>query len=850
MAELVSGVHSKGALVHSTEEASGFPTLGFYGTQAIFRGAKWLRVASGAEDIKIYDFVLIKLGLLDPTAVSSVNAPYLDKIDHTLTNFSRLFEEGKSLMKMGLLNKVDPSPKLFFNISSPRDLLEANLALRNLAEKVIFDGLFSTQSGELTEVQRLRITQTKFLGPWTLSQMTDGDISIEEALLLITCLGLQKQTKKIQVCDPATGNFHKNFQSNMLTSKSSHKLIFLDPNELLKSLPEAIYNPDKDIDDTNMLFEGTKLIAETVLGELESPFSMLSSPSQQKLVRDLMDASVDHEKVRLIIDQLETYFPDEQRETVLKYKNEIDQKTRFAFKKCRELVENLPTEDTLNDALKNIEARARLTKALELKDFLEEKFNQFRSVILNYLQLLSEEYQIKNPMTICIQWIVQGTEITETMEITKTCAIARRVLCPITSESNRSDLVYFSSDEKEESVVSRWRSLRQEHSLSDRQLAGCLLLLYQGNKVPDELMPFLSFLMILLLGKEPSYDSASFAANFILLLSIKYGVHTFEEALSRMPMIPQGAIAAKQFLLHISGKPLDALSRVQYKDKKQVSESIFLPTSNSFLGSANDWIQVYDDVATTALECCRRLFFQDLDPENPHLLQLQTDLKLLLEKDELEVWDIPLFLKTFSERKELLKKPNDIDDILPFLHQKNKCAARFLRSMGQIVHVESNAAEQCARFLTRGVDLSNSRVQELQQIIDKQNSEIWQYEMLSTIERRGKGPVSEAMKKTITGWDPSTVFRTHKINPYDYSDAGIREMNKAWDAYFMQSMSSYQMIEGFDKLREWALDNYLIPTPYYELVSAIDPENSVNDEDPLAKWAISYILDRHPLRNR
>jgi hypothetical protein len=58
------------------------------------------------------------------------------------------------------------------------------------------------------------------------------------------------------------------------------------------------------------------------------------------------------------------------------------------------------------------------------------------------------------------------------------------------------------------------------------------------------------------------------------------------------------------------------------------------------------------------------------------------------------------------------------------------------------------------------------------------------------------------------------------------------------------------MAKGFDKLREWALDNYLIPTPYYELVSAIDPENSVNDEDPLAKWAISYILDRHPLRNR
>ena len=213
------------------------------------------------------------------------------------------------------------------------------------------------------------------------------------------------------------------------------------------------------------------------------------------------------------------------------------------------------------------------------------------------------------------------------MEITKTCAIRRRVLCPETSESNRSDLVYFSSDDNEESVASRWKSLCLQHSFSDCQLADYLLLLYQGDRIPDGLIPFLSFLMILLLGKEPAYDSASFAANFILLFSVKLGVHTFKEALGRMPMIPQGAIAAKQFLLHVSGKPLDALARVQYKNKKQVPESIFLPTSTSFLGSADDWIQVYDDVATTALECCRHLFFQDLDLENPYLLQLQTALR-------------------------------------------------------------------------------------------------------------------------------------------------------------------------------------------------------------------------------
>lgn len=677
--------------------------------------------------------------------------------------------------------------------------------------------------------------------------MTDGKISIEEALLLITCLGLQKNNKKIRICDPATGNFHKDFHSNMLISKSSYKLIFLDPDELLKSLPKTAYNPEQEYKDTEMLFKGTKLIVDKVLEILESPLSSLPELLQLKLKRDLMDSSVDHEKVRLIIDQLEIYFPDEQREDVLRYKTDIDQDTQYAFKKCQELVKNLPTQETLNDALKNIEARARLTKASQQKKILEKKFNQFEAVILNYLKLLSEEYQIKNPVTICITWIVQGIEITETMEITKTCAITRRVLCPKTSESNRSDLVYFSSDDNEESVASRWKSLCLEHSFSDCQLADYLLLLYQGDRIPDGLMPFLSFLMILLLGKEPAYDSASFAANFILLFSIKLGVHTFKEALGRMPMIPQGAIAAKQFLLHVSGKPLDALARVQYKNKKQVPESIFLPTSTSFLGSADDWIQVYDDVATTALECCRRLFFQDLDLENPYLLQLQTALNLL-EKDELEIWDIPICLRLFSERKELVKNQRNIHAILR-LNQKNEYASRFLCSMGQIVDDENNAGEQCARFLMRGVDLNNSSIHKLQQIIDKQNSEDWQNWMLSQL-KEIKGPIDEAMEKAIVEWNPFTVFCIHNIDHYDYSVVGISRMDKAWDAHFMQYMSSYQSNKNFAKLRQWALDNYRIPVSYHGLASAIDPDNAVNEEDPLAKWAIMYILDRHPLRKR
>lgn len=846
MTQLVTSVNSKCILAPTSDKILGFPSLGDYGIQAIHRGAKWIGVSSSAEDKKIFDFVLIKLGFLNPTAVTSIDDPLQTRIAKSTINFSRLFEEGTSLMKkIGLLQKIEPSSDLSFDITSPKDLLEANLALRDLAEKAIFKSLFPSQTNELTEAQRLRITQTKFLGPLTLSQMLKGNISTEQALLLITCLGLQKNKHKIRVCDPATGNFHKDFQANMLTSKPCYKLIFLDPNELLKSLPKATYDVDQDSEDTYILFEGTKMIVKVILGELDGHFSSLSKPSQLKLVNDLMHASVDHEKVQLIIDQLETYFPDEHKDAVLKCKALIAQETKGAFKKCRELVQKLPTPQKFDDALKNIEARARLTKASQQKDFLEKNFNLYKEDILNYLKLLSQEYKIDNSVPFTLTWIVQGTKITETMEITKTCAIARRVLCPKTSANNRSDLVYFSADANEESVVSRWKSLCQEHSLSDCQLAEQLLLLYQGKTISVKLVPFLSFLMILLLGKEPAYDSASFAANFILLFSIKLGVHSFEEALSRMPMIPQGAIAAKQFLLHVSGKPLDALSRVQYKDKKQVPESTFLPTSASFLGSANDWIQVYDNVATTALECCRRLFFKDIDPENPHLLQLQTDLKLLLDKDELAVWDMPLLLRLFSERKFLINHGKD-SDAIDIIDQKNKCAARFLRAMGETVHAKSNSSEQCARFLTRGVDLSNPKIKELQQIIDKQDSENWQTWMLSQQEER-TGSVLEAMEKTIRGWDPSAVCRTLNIDPYDDSDETISKMDKEWDRHFLSYMSPYQSEKNFAELRAFTFNHYRLPVSYYDLASAMDPENGLNDEDPLAKWAISYILDRHPL---
>lgn len=845
MAQLATGIYARGTLP-LTEVGFEFPTVGNYQIQAIQRGAQWIKVRARAEDKEIYDFVLSRLGFLDSAVPHSVKAPYHTKIVQNTNNFSRFFEEGKSLIRQGLSRTRVVFPNPIFYIQSPHDLLEANLTLKDFSEYVISRNLFPLQNGELTESQRLRLTQTKFLAPLTLSEMTGGEISIEEALLLITCLGLKKNNKpKICVCDPATGNFNQDFQHNMLTSH--YKLIFLDPAELLESLLKSDFDLDKDYSDTKLLFEGTKLIVKNILGSeaFQALFSSPSDLSQSRLVSDLIKASVDHNTVWQIIDNLETYFPFEQREAALRCKSDIVRDTQSAFKKCQELAKNLPNKKKFFDELKNIEAKNRLTMAAFQKGALQEKFNKFRAVILKFLDDSSCEYQINDSTTLNITWVVQGVEIKERMEITKACAIARRVLCPTISASSRSDLVYFSLDSDEESVVSRWKLLCQQNNLSDRQLANHLLSLYQGNEIPMEFRPFLSFLMILLLGKEPMYDSASFAANFILLLSIKLGVHTFEEALRKMPMIPQGAIAAKQFLLHVSGKPLDVSVRVQYKDKKQVPESTFLSTSTSFLGLAHDWIQVYDDVATTALECCRRLFFQDHDLDNPSFVQLQTDLAPLFEKDKLEIWDIPLHLRLFSERKALNKNSkNKVAHQL--LDQKNKFAARYLRAVGQTVDDENNAAEQCARFLMKGVNLNNPSIQALQQIIDKQDSENWQNWMLSKLKEK-KGPGYESMKQAFREWNPSTVFRANNIDPYDYSYAGISKMDKAWEDYFRQCMSEYQEFQNFDKLIQWTLNKYRIPV-FYELASAIDPENAVNEEDPLAKWAISYILDRHPLK--
>lgn len=784
---------------------------------------------------------------------------YETKAYQVMLHFSLLFEQGRALMnsppREGGFSLSDGR----MTIRSPRSLLDANLDIMNQAEQAIFAQLLPLTPEETPELLRLRFTQTTFLDPIILSRMTGNGISIDKALLLITCLGLQKNQTRLPVCDPLTGNFSSHFQDNMLTCKQPYKLFFFDPNQMKK--PESKCSQINDLKNSRLLFEKTKSICSAIIRHLRDLFSALFTPLsiRTEIVKELIQASEDHKVLYDALNNLERRFSNDQKELFLQCKSLILSEVQPVYNECEKIAEKLATQKQIDDEVKVVEANARIRAAIQDQKSLEELFNSYKNVIFSFLKISSKKYQIANPMSYTIRWNIQGIEIEETLEITKTCAITRRVLCPEIAENNRRDLVYFSSNGEEDSVVSQWKVLCEKHGLSDRELANILLSLYSGEDCHKDFKPFLSFLIVLLLGKEPSYDAASFAANFIMLFSVKLGLYTFEEALKEMPLIPQGAIAAKQFLLHVRGIPLDASARVQYKDKTSVPESSFLPIATAFMGSAHVWIRKYSDVAKTAKLCCRHLFLKDLDLNHTALQQLLNDLKELLKRDSLDIWGVPVELHPFSERRKIFTQSTDevekafIPVYSDLLKKKNEYAAKFLNALGHTIDDLDNAAEQCAKFLMRGIKLFNPRIQELQKIIDEHDRQKWIGNMLSSVEEdelKRNPQLYKAMMEMVKNWDPSAEFCKNGIPMYDYSNEMIKQMNKVWDSYFTQTMSSYSRDKEFDKLRADTLRKYRVPVPFYCFASWLTPITEVgivNNADPVTQWAISYILDSHPL---
>lgn len=820
-----------------------WPTIGRYSCDHIVLTAPLFQARARAAGKEEFAYAAIAGGYLDPGEGNASPEPHFTTINKVVLNFSRLFQKGHDLERVVEVQPRALADRLDFSVQSAQDLYSANEALKASVYQY-----FSDQIGSLNQYLKYRLTQTRYLSPLFLSQMTKGDISVEEALLIIACLGLFKNTTKEKelVCDPYTGMMRDKIQLSMLGGKQPRKLIFLDPNELSEKIqvPDQCSFEDRAYDHTRTLFEGTKVMVVCIMGIL-GDFSLTS----RNLLDRLIGASADHRKVCELIDHLEDFFPDVAQEQIDACRMNIKKETHTAFQMCEELVSQLLKEKDLHDVLGKLEARYRLQLAAEQKDELQRKFEKHKDVILEFLKIALSQYQISNPKKIQIHWNVRGITVLENMEVTKTCAVSRRVLCPQIAGGNREDLVYSSDNDKDETVVSRWKSYCQQYRLSDAEMASFLLNLFAGRPVPclfeDEavpqaLLPFLSFLMVLLLGKEPAYDSASHAANFILLWSVKLRIKSFEDALKAMPLIPEGAIAAKQFMLHVSDAPLDAISRTQYKDPKRIPKSGFLPALNTFLGPARDWIQKYDDVVTVAIECCRVMLFPQLRGQAAD--SLRDKLKKAYETT-IEIWEIPFYLSTFAEMDELVSNPNHFE-IEENIRCKKTLAWRYLKDIGVQIENQDHVVQQCLRLLSRDIPFQDDNIQQLFEIIHTENNQAWKGKMSADFRRMD---LDDAFLSSLRGmldswkvaiWEDFTVDTGAKIIRY----------HELWNGHFSRHMNKFVKHPSFQKVKEHCENNVFFPfNPHRELSSALHPEAYASDDDPIAEWAINFMMNRHPI---
>ena len=153
-----------------------------------------------------------------------------------------------------------------------------------------------------------------------------------------------------------------------------------------------------------------------------------------------------------------------------------------------------------------------------------------------------------------------------------------------------------------------------------------------------------------------------------------------------------------------------------------------------------------------------------------------------------------------------------------------------------------------------GIDPSNDKIQELRRIFyeeDKKTDNNWIMSYLKEKLKDELDPSSgfyKCLESTIESWDAISTFQEKNISPDDYSFDSIRKMNQAWGEYFTDSMKEYTEDNSFETLRAVSKRVYRVPTPFYKLGDALDPEGSgLNEEDPQTSWAISYLLAMHPL---
>ncbi|MBS0615487.1 MAG: hypothetical protein JSR58_02925 [Verrucomicrobia bacterium] len=500
---------------------------------------------------------------------------------------------------------------------------------------------------------QFRITQTKILDPQILSNMSLGGITVQQAgALIVRCRFTD--AKDVPLVDLQKGEFYQGLPAILRKSKNPPKLCLISPSNTFPTQTEIDDAFSQDVDELTEPPDPFKKLAL----QIQKKLSGLLYPFSSKVHFVFYSKFVKHLKIQTFFNPLNFYDwffgidrwcnkwakalrrvrPKNKEYVLAAFDNRADVIHRYLKSVLPLLAQTIATKPLIDfDPLSlKQEERQKIVDAHSVEN-LPEIFDRYQHILDLFLKYSTETFTLSSPIIYQIEWELDGICVLEILTRETDGAIARRLQFPVTGTTSRTDLVYFSSKPQEDSVEKRWNSIKTQFGKTDIDLANdCLALMRLGHiQAPQPIKQFLVPLVILLFGKEASVDPASIFSNYILMLSVSLGLMSFCKALETMPMIPRGAISAKQFLLHVTHHPVDSLSHVQHKDTKNVQRSYYLPHTQNIVGNADKWTQKYDDVVTAAIACAGELLKQQafLSLANPDVAKLKELLDKFYDKD-------------------------------------------------------------------------------------------------------------------------------------------------------------------------------------------------------------------------
>ena len=505
------------------------------------------------------------------------------------------------------------------------------------------------------ELMLLRTTQTRFLDPQILSDMSNQRISHTEACLLLSHLYIQlKKGSPISLIDSKTSiwnqsawnivKHHEDFELSVKVESSSPH-----PDQLYEAwFADEKYTKEIKNSITSILWPFMLLVSDDFKNEFLKELEKTSIHEiynwffewdrwRQKLAQEIRSSDNEDSLYKDVEARLEskifTLFDKEAQ----KYNIENSPRERiyYAFDQMVDQIHNSLLHQPVkiknfDKLMKNVEEASKKTEAIMYgKDQLEKLLSETYHILRIFLKYSTTEITI-NPITYQFTWDLDGISVSDEIGLQEKGVVSRRVNFP---KAIRPDLPYFKTDE---SIETNWQTLKEKNNLDDKRLARLCLELYEmgHTQTNEDVKYFIAPLVLLLFGKEPSLDRASNLCNYVLFLCVQEGIFSFKKALKLMPMIPQGAVAAKQFLSHVAQLPLDWFSNVQCdKDPKRILPSYFLPYMKEFLGSAADWIEKYDNVVTAFIKYSVHILKNSSQlVSQAHLEKLQQILQTLYNK--------------------------------------------------------------------------------------------------------------------------------------------------------------------------------------------------------------------------